>query len=771
MRRAELRRVLPRQSFDVRALLQRRDLVNTVVVTIFFIAIGGLALVWSQGTPHLYVGQIMTDTRLKRVDFDVVDESRTQRNRDLARDRAPRVYRVNSEYLNQLESALTGLPVALENRETLEEISERLRQEFSITVESLGAMQSFVADGRATDQWRTWVQRLVRQTLIEHPIVESEAWQVELTRNSAPEFRAGERTLRPDPNDALIIELNSQRGELDRAQVHRIVEMAGFPADLVPVITSRIAHNPQPIFLYDARATQTLQEAVARVVPDVLTEHRKGEIIYRRGEVLTAGQFELIEIEQARYRAAASLRDRFSAYGGVVGLVTLVGAFVGAYLLAFYPRIVRNPWRLTAIFGLMLGLLTGAIALTAQMPQLEVLATISATTFFSLVLVIAYDRRLALVLTAMLATLVVLAVNQSIAFFLFLVVAAGMAAARMAEVRHRNSLIRAASASALVAGIVAILIGLYEIPAVPGAWRVIAGNAGWAVAGSLAVGFFLLGLLPTIERVFDITTGMTLVELRDPKNPLLRQLQERAPGSYTHSLTVATIAEAAADTISANGLLVYVGALYHDIGKMNKPDYFVENQSGGPNKHEKLSPAMSLLVIVGHVKDGVEMAREFGLPRVITHFIESHHGTTLVEYFYHSARKSAEEKGDRVTEVEYRYPGPKPRTKEAAILMLCDACESATRAMAEPTPASIENLVRKLSRKRLTDGQFDECELTFRELRQLEDSIIRSIWALHHGRITYPTDEPARLNDSEQELAQNGAGRNGSSSPRPSMVG
>lgn len=759
--------MLPRQSFDFRALLQRRDLINTIVVTIFFIAIGGMALVWSQRTPRVYVGQIMTDTRLKRVDFEVVDQARTQRNRELARERAPRVYRLNDEYLSQLESALTGLPVALDGRDTLEEVSAKLRQEFNLTPEALTAMQPFVLEGRATEQWRTWVQRLVRQTLIEHPIVESEAWQVELTRNSAPEFRAGERVLRPDPDDSLVIELNNQKADLDAAPVQRVVEMAGFPRNLVPVVASRIAHNAQPIFIFDARATQTLQEAVAKGVPNVLTEHQAGEIIYRRGETLTAPQLELIEIEQARYREIASMRDRFSAYGGVFGLVALVGAFVAGYLLAFYPRIVRNPWRLTAIFGLMLGLLGGAIALTGHMPQLEVLAAISATTFFSLVLVIAYDRRLALVLTAMLATLVVLAINQTVAFFLFLIVSAGMAAARMAEVRHRNSLIRAASASALVAGCVAVLIGLYEIPAVPGAWRAIAGNAGWAVAGSLAVGFFLLGLLPTIERVFDITTGMTLVELRDPKNPLLRQLQERAPGTYTHSLTVATIAENAADSIGANTLLVYVGALYHDIGKMNKPDYFVENQSGGPNKHEKLSPAMSLLVIVGHVKDGVEMAREFGLPRVILHFIESHHGTTLVEYFYHTAKKSAEEKGDRVTELEYRYPGPKPRTKEAAILMLSDACESASRAMAEPTPASIENLVRKLSRKRLTDGQFDECELTFRELRQLEDSIIRSIWSLHHGRITYPTDEPERISEPQPALVGAGAGGR----PRSSMAG
>jgi putative nucleotidyltransferase with HDIG domain len=259
---------------------------------------------------------------------------------------------------------------------------------------------------------------------------------------------------------------------------------------------------------------------------------------------------------------------------------------------------------------------------------------------------------------------------------------------------------------------------------------------------SVIVGFLVLGILPSIERLFDITTGMTLAELRDSSKPLLRQLQQLAPGTYNHSLQIANIAEAAADAIGADSLLVYVGALYHDIGKMNKPEYFVENQASGDNKHDKLRPAMSLLVIIGHVKDGIELAREYGLPRSIQHFIESHHGTTLVEYFFHAAKTQAEmSEKDSVDEVEFRYPGPKPQTKEAAILMLADAVESASRAMTEPNPGRIESLVRELSRKRLLDGQFDECDLTFKELGLIEESIVARVCAIHHGRISYPKAE------------------------------
>ena len=244
--------------------------------------------------------------------------------------------------------------------------------------------------------------------------------------------------------------------------------------------------------------------------------------------------------------------------------------------------------------------------------------------------------------------------------------------------------------------------------------------------------------MPTIEQLFDITTGLALAELRDTRQPLLRELQSRAPGTYNHSLAVASIAESAAESIGADSRLVYVGGLYHDVGKLNKPEYFIENQIGGDNKHDKLSPAMSLLVIIGHVKDGLELAQEYGLPRVLRHFIESHHGTSLVEYFFHAAREAAADEGEEVEEFSYRYPGPKPRTKEAAILLLCDGIESAARTMKDPTPSRIETLVRTMSRRRLDDGQLDESDLTFSDLRVIEDSIIKSLCAIYHSRIVYP---------------------------------
>jgi putative nucleotidyltransferase with HDIG domain len=246
---------------------------------------------------------------------------------------------------------------------------------------------------------------------------------------------------------------------------------------------------------------------------------------------------------------------------------------------------------------------------------------------------------------------------------------------------------------------------------------------------------------------------MTLMDYSDANQPLLRKLAMEAPGTFSHSLFIGAIAESAAEAIGANGLLARVGAYYHDIGKINKPAYFVENQMGSASRHEQLSPAMSQLIIVGHVKDGIEIAREYALPTVLRQFIETHHGTTLVEYFYHEAVKKQDDKQSPVSESEFRYTGPKPRTKEAAIVMLSDAVESAARSMTELTPTKIEVIVHNMAMKRLQDGQFDECDLTLRELSRIEKSISKTLAAHHHGRVAYPKspDEP----DEKDPLQKN----------------
>jgi putative nucleotidyltransferase with HDIG domain len=257
------------------------------------------------------------------------------------------------------------------------------------------------------------------------------------------------------------------------------------------------------------------------------------------------------------------------------------------------------------------------------------------------------------------------------------------------------------------------------------------------------VGVLIQGLLPLIEKVFRIATSMTLLDYSDANQRLLKRLHMEAPGTFSHSLLIGSIAEAAAEAIGRNGLLCRVGAYYHDIGKINKAGYFVENELGSASRHDKLSPKMSHLIIVGHVKDGIEIAKEYGLPAVIRQFIETHHGTTLIEPFYNEAKKqqtknSKGKSSEAPPESEFRYPGPKPRSKEAAIVMLADTVEGAVRSLSEVTPAKIEAVVHNMAMKRLQDGQFDECELSLRDLSQIEASISKTLAAHYHSRIAYP---------------------------------
>jgi hypothetical protein len=266
-------------------------------------------------------------------------------------------------------------------------------------------------------------------------------------------------------------------------------------------------------------------------------------------------------------------------------------------------------------------------------------------------------------------------------------------------------------------------------------------NGGWAIAASLII----FGLLPFIERFFGVLTDLSLLELGDVAHPLLQELVRRAPSTYNHSITVGSIAEAAAESIHARGLLVRVGAYFHDIGKMLKPDYFAENQGPDDNRHEALAPAMSTLVIIAHIKDGADLARQHRLPQPIIDLIAQHHGTTRVEFFYDRAteQQQSDPNGGEVDESSYRYPGPKPQTKEAAVLMLADAVESASRTLVDPTPARIESLVRQIAETRLHGGQFDESGLTLRELRTIEKSMVMSLTSIYHGRIKYPEQRTA----------------------------
>lgn len=267
---------------------------------------------------------------------------------------------------------------------------------------------------------------------------------------------------------------------------------------------------------------------------------------------------------------------------------------------------------------------------------------------------------------------------------------------------------------------------------------VFAPKAGFAYLGGILTAGMASMMLPALESLFKITTDIRLLELSNLNAPILRRLSVEAPGTYHHSLMVGTLGEAAAEAIGANALLVRVGAYYHDIGKMLKPEYFAENQVYGPNKHEHLSPNMSSLIISSHVKEGLTLAKEIRLAQVIREMIPQHHGTRVMTYFYHKAKGSTDGKNGDVVEADFRYPGPKPQSREAAIVMMADAIEAASRTLSDPTAAQIQGMIRRLTDAIVDDDQLDDCDITLRDIRMVEESFFKTLSGLHHRRVEYP---------------------------------
>jgi putative nucleotidyltransferase with HDIG domain len=285
---------------------------------------------------------------------------------------------------------------------------------------------------------------------------------------------------------------------------------------------------------------------------------------------------------------------------------------------------------------------------------------------------------------------------------------------------------------------VATLIGIGFLQQHPFTLSAVAGKAGIALTGGMLTSALVSMLLPALEALFKITTDIRLIELSNLNAPVLRRLSVDAPGTYHHSLMVGNLAEAAADAIGANPLLVRVGAYYHDIGKMLKPEYFVENQLFGINKHENLSPSMSCLIIASHVKDGLELAKEMGLAQRIRDMIPQHHGTRVMTYFYQKAKDLHELQNQEVLETDFRYPGPKPQSKEAAIIMMADSVEAASRTLSNPTAVQIQGMINRLVDAIVADNQLDECDITMRDIRLVKLSFFKVLTGLYHRRIDYP---------------------------------
>ncbi|MCS6850233.1 MAG: HDIG domain-containing protein [Gemmataceae bacterium] len=483
-----------------------------------------------------------------------------------------------------------------------------------------------------------------------------------------------------------------------------------------------------------AGADAAARAAAAQAVAPAFDVYPTGVPLAQRGDRLTERQLDLLLEEHRAYCRSLTSADHLRRGVALILIVNLLAGLIVLYVVRLQPTLAQSLPRLVGICLLVLA--TVALGLALSQPPWH--ATTLPLTLAAMILTIVCNPPFALLMSFSLALVMSLALGGGIGPLLVMMAGLATAVLLLRNVCTRTRLVEVAAGSGIAYVVMTVATELLAQQT----WAFIGWDAGRHLVLALLAGCILSGGLPLVERSFGVVTDIRLMELADGSHPLLQELVRRAPGTYTHSMTVATLAEAAAEAIGANPLIVRVGSYFHDIGKMLKPHYFIENQTG-ENRHDDLEPALSTLVIIGHVKDGLALARRYHLPRPILDAIEQHHGTTLVEYFYREALRLQSEQGYLRSDLEpaFRYPGPKPRSREVGIVMLADAAESSSRALIDPSPASLRKLVHDLTMKRLLDGQFDESGLTLTELHRIEESLCKSLIALYHSRIRYPESE------------------------------
>ncbi|MGD9300219.1 MAG: HDIG domain-containing protein [Desulfobacterales bacterium] len=549
---------------------------------------------------------------------------------------------------------------------------------------------------------------------------------------------------------------------LDQAKT--MVRIAGQPLlndldyGLLNLVVDFVQRLIQPNITLNRNETQERKKAATAEIKPVLHKIKAGEMLLREGERVTG-----VQLLKLKTLATQSKKQQvlFSSIGAAMVLVCLL---VTTYILH-----LNLPGRLPGAHNKSL-LFMACVFLTffllAEISyKLSEVLTLNATlpiqmssTWFgiplasgAMIVCVFMGISVAIPIAMVMAVSFAVIFGNSLPYFLYFLISGTMAAYWVQNCRERKVFIIAGAKLGLLNILLVTGLDLY-LAEVSGSklfydWT-------FGLMGGIGAGIVTAGIVPLVEIAFGYTTDISLLELANLDRPILRRLMIEAPGTYHHSVIVGSLVEAAASEIGANHLLAKVCGYYHDIGKINKPLYFIENQTNGKNKHDKLAPSMSGLILIAHVKEGVEIAKEHKLGQVIIDTIRQHHGTSFIRYFYDKAKQLKGE--DQVTIDDFRYPGPKPQTREAGLVMLADVVEAASRTLDNPTPSRIQGLVQNLINNIFSDGQLDECELTLKDLHKIARSFNKILYGIHHHRIEY-TEKRASAGENSKGRLKNGS--------------
>ncbi|WP_415349025.1 HD family phosphohydrolase [Clostridium perfringens] len=494
-------------------------------------------------------------------------------------------------------------------------------------------------------------------------------------------------------------------------------------SDSEKAIALNFVNVVEPNFFYDKEKTDELIKETLKQVPPVMI--KKNQIVVSEGEPVTAHQLELLG-------TLGLLSDSASAlyiYIALGVLVIIVMYLQYGYIHKYYPAINKEFSKIVmisilnvfpVILARLFGMMSNYIIPLACMPMLITLLL---------------NYKISLVFSMLNVILIGGAVGFNPNIIILAILNVVLGGTLLRKMQQRNDILYSSITVAVLSSILTFSVGTLTT----NNFMEILADSTFAAAGAILSGILTIGVLPFFESTFDIVTNAKLLELSNPNNPLLKKLLMEAPGTYHHSILVANLAELAAEQVGGNPLLARIGAYYHDVGKTKRPYFFRENQFGKKNPHDRLKPEVSSKIIISHVKDGSELAKEYNLPKTIHDFIVTHHGETLVKYFYLTVKNNSENP-EEVKEEDFKYPGPKPMSKEQGIVMLADSTEAAVRSINEPTEEKIEKMVNNIIDDKLASGQLDNCDLTLRDISKIKKCFLKALNGIHHERIEYPDD-------------------------------
>lgn len=530
----------------------------------------------------------------------------------------------------------------------------------------------------------------------------------------------------------MIIHLLKVERMFDQEALNSLYEL--LDAYLIP----NIYHNGEETEIRRQLASKTILSTKGKVIKDT-------EIVRKHQEVTAEILEKLKSLEQALQSNALGKETRriFQTNLGRVLLVIVFLIMIGYYITTYHHNMVVDAKHLTAL-ALIVALQQIVIRISFLiLPKLfdgggadigtNAPEFLIPTAIASILITILFNFKISIVITLFISLYFGVAHSFNYSLFIYSLFGGFLAGFSTQKIRYRGDFFKAIPP--IIAGY-AVFMLIWNLISFNFSILAVTQNIGFSIINCITTIFLAMMFVSMFEYLFDITTNMTLVELSDMNNPLLKRLSIEAPGTYNHSVLVANLAESAAERVNANPLLARVASYYHDVGKIAKPNYFVENQKTDKNIHDKLSPSMSALIISSHIKEGLELAKKFKLPSVIRNSIGQHHGTSTVSFFYEKALEQDPHK--QVKEKDFCYPGPRPQTRENAIIMLADSVEAASRSLSESSPKMLRALVKKIIHNKFASSQLDECNLTFQDLDKIIEGFMPVLHGIFHTRIEYP---------------------------------